>query len=370
MHQGRTVTAEQNLPVSLHVIGSKALGGAERFGLRLVAALAEHGAPVKMLLREGSEVMPHTPAGVKAGTSPMRTVWDPFSRWAVSKAIKQIKPDIVQTYMGRATRLTHMPHGKDTVHIARLGGYYKLDGYRHAHAWIGNTQGVCDYMIRGGLPAQRIFHISNFIDLPQLQPNAEIDHLRDTLVIPRDALVLATAGRFVPVKGQAYLLEAFARLPATLHDRPLWLLMVGDGVLGEALRAQARQLGIDTRISWTGWQTDPAPYYQMADLVVFPSLEEETLGNVILDAWAHQKPLVTASFRGAREISKHGVDAWQVPCADAVALAEGIRTVLTDDALAQAIAREGRARVQRDFTRTEVVRKYLDLYNSLLSGAR
>jgi len=58
------------------------------------------------------------------------------------------------------------------------------------------------------------------------------------------------------------------------------------GVLGPSLRAQAAQAGLNRRILWVGWQSDPAPYYQLADLVVFPSREEETLGNVILETWA------------------------------------------------------------------------------------
>ena len=66
--------------------------------------------------------------------------------------------------MGRASRLTHLPPNGTAVHVARLGGYYKIDGYyRHAHAWIGNTQGICDYLIREGLPASRVFLIGNFV---------------------------------------------------------------------------------------------------------------------------------------------------------------------------------------------------------------
>jgi L-malate glycosyltransferase len=353
---------------SAHVVGSKTLGGAERFYLRLLEALHQRGETVLAFLRRSSEVVGQVPAGISVVQTPMRTVWDPFSRLALGHALKSAAPDIVQTYMGRATRLTHLGRGPGRpVHIARLGGYYKLDGYRHAHAWVGNTKGVCDYMIREGLPAERVFHIYNFIDLPA-PPTQTPSEIRAAWGLPEEAWVLATAGRFVPVKGLPHLLAAFGRLPAELAGRPLWLLLVGDGPLAPDLRAQARGLGIDRRMVWTGWQTEPGTFYQAADLVVFPSLEAETLGNVILEAWAHRRPLVTASFRGAREITRHGEDAWCVPCGDDAALAEGIRTVLTDGDLARQLAVAGHERVQREFGRGAIVDRYLELYRTLLGG--
>ncbi len=217
-----------------------------------------------------------------------------------------------------------------------------------------------------GIPASRVFHIGNFIDPPPPVAPGASKSLRAASGIPADATVLVTAGRFVPVKGLEFLLRAFAQLPAALRDRPLWLVLVGDGPLRESLRGLAIQLGVDARITWTGWQTQPGPYYAMADLVVFPSLPAEALGNVILEAWAWGKPLVTTSFHGAREITHHGEDAWRVPCEDAEALAEGIRVVLADDRLATALAQAGAARVREAFSRPAVVNRYLELYRTLL----
>jgi glycosyltransferase involved in cell wall biosynthesis len=352
---------------SLHVVGSKRLGGAEGFFLRLARALQQAGAPVTCALRRGSDVVRAGEPDLRIVETPMRTVWDPWSRRRMSQAIRQVDPDIVQTYMGRATRLTHLRAGQRPVHVARLGGYYKLDGYRHAHAWIGNTKGVCDYLIAHGMPARRVFHIYNFVDSPVRVPDRDVQAERRRLAIPDDALVLMTAGRFVTVKGHAFLLEALARLPVTLQSRPVWLLMVGDGPLRRELQEQARQCNLADRIAWAGWRNATGVYFKMADLVVFPSLEEETLGNVILEAWSHAKPLVTAAFRGARELTQHQVDAWCVGCGDAAALAQGVRTVLSDPGLAGALASAGHRRVLEEFDRRTIVAQYLALYAQLLA---
>lgn len=352
-------------PTSLQMVGSKALGGAERWFLRFGAALAERGVPAELAIRAGSELESVDLPDLPLHRLPFKTVWDPISRGAVSRLIRRRKPDIVQTYMGRATRLTRFPPASGPVHVARLGGYYALHPYRHAHAWIGNTRGLCDWMVQQGLPADRVFHIYNFVDPPGPSPPERIAELRDELGTPAGAWLLMTAGRFVPVKGHAHLLKAMSLLPREIAGRPLCLVLLGDGVLGPKLEEQAEQAGIGDRIHWAGWQTDPGPWFQLADLVVFPSLDEETLGNVILEAWAWSRPLVTSNFRGAREIARHGEDAWCVPCGDAAELARGIEELLRDPALAAAMVARGQERVQAEFGREPIMDRYLELYREL-----
>ena len=351
------------------MVGSKALGGAERWFTRFTRALAERHAPAELAIRAGSDL-----EGLDLGPLPLHrlpflTVWDPFSRGAVSRLIARSRPDIVQTYMGRATRLTRPRRGgAGPVHIARLGGYYALHPYRHADAWIGNTRGLCDWMVRGGLPAERVFHIYNFVDPARPVSPERLQALRDELGLPEGAWVLVTAGRFVPVKDHARLIEALALLPAEIDGKPLRLVLLGDGVLGPALRQQAESAGIADRIAWAGWRADPGPFFQMADLVVFPSREEETLGNVILESWAWSRPLVTSLFRGAREIARHGEDAFCVRCGDAAALARGIQELLRNPSMGKALARRGHERVVTEFGRGPIMDQYLELYRRLVDN--
>jgi glycosyltransferase involved in cell wall biosynthesis len=349
------------------MVGSKALGGAERWFVRFGNALAERGAPAELAIRAGSQLDRAGLPDLPVHRLPFLTVWDPISRAAVSRLIRQRKPDIVQTYMGRATRLARLRRG-GPVHVARLGGYYRLHPYRRAHAWIGNTQGLCDWLVTNGLPADRVFQIYNFVDPPRPVATDTLAEMRVELGLTADAWVLMTPGRFVPVKGHRYLLEALSGLPAAIDGRPLRLLLLGEGALGQRLRAQAVGAGIADRVVWAGWRSDPGPFYQLADLVVFPSLEEETLGNVILEAWAWSKPLVTSLFRGAREIARHGEDAWCVPCADPKALAQGIEGMLRDSALGAAMAARGNRRSLDEFGRGPIMDQYLALYRRLAGG--
>ena len=104
---------------------------------------------------------------------------------------------------------------------------------------------------------------------------------------------------------------------------------------------------------------------ELADLIVFPSHEEETLGNVILEAWAWGKPLLTTNFRGAREIARDHCDAWCVPCADPTALAAGIRGLLRDDPGRAEIAAGGSRRIDREFSKDVILDQYQTLYQRL-----
>ncbi|MBK1641416.1 glycosyltransferase [Chromatium okenii] len=350
-------------PTSLQIVASKKLGGAEYWFQRFSCALAAQGAAVAVAIRCRSELKDLEFGTLPVHQLPFHTTWDPLSRRAVAALIQRTRPDIVQTYMGRATRLTQPPPG--TVHLARLGGYYALAPYRHAHGWIGNTRALCEWMIANGFPAERVYHIYNFATpAPPVAP-AQLAALRQQLGIPAEAWVLVTLGRFVAFKGHRHLLAALARLPATIAGRPLRLVMLGDGPLAATLRQQARATQQEQRIVWTGWQTEPTPFVQMADLVVFPSLDAEPFGNVMLDAWRCGKPLLTTQFRGAREVARHGDDAWCVPCEDDAALAAGIQTLLLDETLRRDLAARGSARVAGEFSRETIVNQYLDLYRRL-----
>jgi L-malate glycosyltransferase len=349
---------------TLQLIGSKAFGGTERWFQRFSLALQAQGHPTELGVRRGHELdRDQWWDGLTRHPLAMRTVWDPLSRLEVSRLVARLKPDIVQTYMGRATRLTRLTPGAGPVHVARIGGYYKLDGYHHAHAWIGNTRGICDYLVRNGFPAERIHHIYNFYESPA---DTGERASRSEWGIPEEAWLLMTPGRMVPVKGHRHLLDALGRLPREIGGRPLWLMMLGDGPLQPMLAAQAQNLGIADRMVWAGWQSNPTPFYRLCDMVVFPSLDEETFGNVILEAWAYERPLVCTAFRGAREIAVQGENAVMVPCEDAPALAQAIGDTLNDAALMGELTAAGRRELEREFSKSAVMSHYIELYSRLI----
>lgn len=350
---------------SLHVIGGSKLGGAELFCVRLVNALAKRHEGVGALVLPDGEIDAALSPQVVKQYAALSSVWDIWSRVRIHQTVKHLAPEIVQTYMGRATRLTHLSRKGRPVHIARLGGYYNLKGYRHAHAWVGNTRGICDYLIRGGLPAERVFHIGNFVDIPPRIASQELALLKERWHVPQDAYIILGLGRLHPNKGFEDLLKAFSVLPASLHDRPLQLVMVGDGTLGTELKHLAEQLGIADRVTWTGWQYQAAPWYQLADVFVCSS-RHEPLGNVILEAWANKTPVVTTMTEGPMEFVSEGQDALLAPLNNPQALASAILNMLCAREIdRRKMTEAGFSKLQTHFGEQAIVSSYIDLYQQL-----
>ncbi len=352
---------------SLHVLGSRQLGGADRFYIRLLQALNAAGHETIAVNPAGSPVAKLLARlGVPQRHLPFANKWDAFSILRLRHIVRTEAPVAVVSYMGRATRLTRIPAVWPTAHIARLGGYYKITGYyEHCDAWVGNTRGICTYLREHGLPAERVFHIGNFVARPELLSNDDIKRLRARLQLPDDALVLLALGRFIAIKGFDDLLQAFACLPVTLGARPLHLLIVGDGPLRSALHAVARQFEVEQRVHWAGWQDEPQAFFQLADVLICPS-RHETLGNVILEGWSHSLPVVCTRTPGALELIIDGENGLLAPCREPRRLAARILDLLRLPAAARAaLVAAGNETLQRDHSREAVIAAYLRLFRCL-----
>lgn len=352
---------------SAHIIGGEALGGAELFYVRLLCALQARHHPVLAINVAGSQVSARLPAATTQFHVPMWGIWDLLSRWRIGEIVRKRQPDIVQTYMGRATRLTHLPPGRRPIHVARLGGYYAPHGYRHAHAWIANSPGIRDHLIQHGFPPNRIFHISNFVAPCHPSSVATLQQLRQEFTIPDDALVVVAVGRLHPVKGFNDLLEAFAAIPARIHERPVYLVIVGDGPLAASLRHYAGQLGIGNRIRWPGWRDDAGCFQELADLCVCSS-RQEGVGNVILEAWARGRAILSTRAQGLQEVITDRQDGWLTPVGDTSALAAALDLLLRDEMLRGELAANGKRTLLARHSEEAIVNAYLDLYDHLLTA--
>jgi glycosyltransferase involved in cell wall biosynthesis len=355
-------------PASIHVLGGRQFGGADQFYVRLIRALREAGQDVTAINRVGSPVAQALADNdVPQVHFPFANSFDAWTVWRLRALVAQREPCIVQTYMGRATRLTRLPAKTRAVHIARLGGYYKIDGYyRHAHAWVGNTKGLCDYLVKAGLPAERVFHIGNFVPEPVAPSPQQVDALRAEWAIPKDAWVLFTLGRLIDIKGFDDLLRAAALLPREIGGRPWVLLIAGTGPLEAELKSLTAQLQLESQVRWLGWQDPPDAFYGLTDVFICPS-RKETLGNVILEAWNHGLPVVSTRTPGAIELIDDGRTGLLSPIQDPPALAVRIQDMLTATPSQRAgFGEVGRQYLQANFSKPAIVGAYLSLYDRLL----
>lgn len=350
---------------SAHIIGGEALGGAELFYTRLVNALQARHHSVLAITVADSRISAQLNQQTSQVHIPMWGVADLPSRWRIGRVLRAHRPDIVQTYMGRATRLTHLAPGGRPIHVARLGGYYTPHGYRHAHAWVVASPGIRAHLLDHGFPADRIFHVSNFVSPYHPSPAVALRQLRREFEIPEDALIVTAVGRLHPVKGFDNLLEAFARVPLRIQNRPIYLIVVGDGPLAARLSRYAEQIGVGQRVRWPGWRDDAGRFQELADLCVCSS-SQEGLGNVILEAWARGRAVLSTRAQGPSDIISDREDGWLVPIGDPAALAAAMERLLREDSLRRHLAANGNRVLLAQYGEEAIVNAYLECYTTLL----
>jgi glycosyltransferase involved in cell wall biosynthesis len=338
----------------LQAIAGAQHGGAEIFFLRLAAALQRTGEPQRVLIRrDPARAQSLRAAGVAVTELAFGGVFDLSTRCAFRREIAAWRPNIVLTWMSRATRLC--PRG-DFVHVARLGGYYDLKYYQRCDHLIGNTRAIVDYAVTKGWPRKRIDYLPNFV------PDASVAALppsSDTR--SSDAPLALALGRLHPNKGFDQLLEALA------EARQVHLWIAGDGPLRPHLERLAESLGIADRVRFLGWREDVPALLAAADLLVCPSLHEP-LGNVVIEAWSAGLPVVAAASDGPAALIEDDVNGMLVPLPGRPgggprALARGIERVSKDPGLRARLGQAGRRAYEAEFTEEIVVARYRSFFD-------
>jgi glycosyltransferase involved in cell wall biosynthesis len=328
-------------------------GGAEAFFVRLVLALRRAGLEQKVIIRENQRRAAALRAGgIEPVQLPFGGAFDFTTGFAFRREIKEYKPQIVMTWMNRATKAC--PKG-DFVQVGRLGGYYDLKYYKNCRHLIGNTEDIVEYLVKQGWPADRVHHLPNFVSEEKAPPLN-----RREFYTPDSAPLVLAMGRLHENKAFDVLLQAVARVP----DIYLWL--AGEGPLRADLEKQANHLGIKPRVRFLGWREDTAALLATCDLFVCPS-RHEPLGNVVLEAWAQGVPVVAADSIGPGTLIGHMENGILVPVDDAVNLAKAIRHMLEDDVFRGNIGAAGRAAYEEGFTEQRVVDRYLSFFQQVLS---
>ena len=301
-------------------------GGAELFFERLAIAFQGTGMTQQLMIKPDSDRMSRLrAAGLDVTGCGFSPILAPLHRRRIAAAIRRAAPDVVLSWMNRATILTP-PTG--CPHVARLGGFYNLKYYRGCDWLVANTRDIADYLIAEGVPKDRVHHQINFV--PDGTDGPVFEGRRG------DGPVIAALGRLHENKAFDTLIRAFAALP----EGVLWL--AGEGPQRSMLGDLVDELGVAGRVAFLGWQEDPQAVIRGADILVCPS-RHEPFGNVIAEGMACGKPVISTRTNGGRELIEDGVNGLLVPVDDTASMADAIAGLIADTALATRLAEGGRA---------------------------
>jgi len=191
-----------------------------------------------------------------------------------------------------------------------------------------------DYYRAFGVPARKLFFAPHSVNAAHFDPSlpaapAAAAALRRDLGIADGARVLLFAGKFVPAKQPAELIEAFLRV------RPpnLVLVMVGDGAERSRLEAMAAGAAAPAvRFLPFANQSEMPARYLMADAFALPSRGGfETWGLAVNEAMHLGVPcLVSTQVGSQRDLVTSGETGWVFDPDQPGALEEALRSMAAD----------------------------------------
>ena len=125
--------------------------------------------------------------------------------------------------------------------------------------------------------------------------------IRKELGIPLNAKVILSVGEVNKNKNHKVGIEALAKL----RDKNIYYVICGRGPLMEAHKELAQSLGVGDRVVLTGYRTDVADFYKMADVFLFPSFREG-LPVAVMEAMASGLPVIATKIRGSSDLVQQG----------------------------------------------------------------
>jgi glycosyltransferase involved in cell wall biosynthesis len=235
-----------------------------------------------------------------------------------------------------------------------------------------HTLAHADYAVGRSAEALAVLRAKGCTRLAEVIPNAvdaELFHPMDRVACRREfglsGFVVGYAGRFVPEKGLADLIDALALCPVDVN-----LILIGSGPLNQWLSEQreARQLGDRLRIISSLPLEKLPPLMNAMDVLVLPSRTttswKEQFGRVLIEAQACATPVIGTRSGAIADVV--GAGGLVVPEQDPAALAGAIRHLRDNAGEARRLGESGRRQVLDHFTWQRVAQRMRDIYLKVL----
>lgn len=294
-------------------------------------------------------------------------IWSKFpgriiQRWIfdelMSRKIKQYDADVLHIYdyadktikvakeMGMKVVLdTQMAHGKtgDKVFGLNREHFNENESAKYADKVICSSKFVVDSYNDAGHKLSKLELIPHGVSLKKIKK------------VKSDKFTVIFVGLIEPRKGIQYLIEAWKSL--NLKNAELILL----GRINKSMSKEVSEFKKLHNVTFTGF-TDPAPYYQKADLFVFPSMFESS-GKVLYEAMAAQLPIITTHNAGPP--FDDGTCGFIVPIMDSNSIADKIKILYDDKKLRNKMGKSARSQVEKLGDWSDYGDKLLGVYNKL-----
>ncbi|CAN5205107.1 glycosyltransferase family 1 protein [soil metagenome] len=359
----------------LHAQKVAGISGSEAHLLQLLPDLRARGWDIRFLMLHENEpgawefARELEARGVPLHAIRLRADVDPIAFGEVVAHLAHRRPRILHTHLVHADvygqlagTLARVPlrlstkHGFNEFREGRFFGIADRTVGSLAHVHIAISQGLAHYLAETEGFDEQDFEIVHY-------GIAASDAVRP---YDRTEPRLLCVGRLIPIKGHLVLLRALAL--ARLRVPGIALDVAGRGPLEPALKAVARELGIEDAVRFLGFVSPVQRAVEDAAIVVVPSIGEG-FGMVALEAMERARPVVASAVGGLSEIVADGVTGLVVEPGDAEALANAVAYLAGDLERAAEMGRAGRERAVAEFPPERSADRIEELYRAELGSA-
>jgi glycosyltransferase involved in cell wall biosynthesis len=358
---------------------SRAVGGQELAVLLHAERLWKRGHRVRLVLEPHSPIMAMAQKGSLPVEPFLMQQWRlPWSILAFRRLLSRERPDIVHVNSSRdswlvalATRLINpRPKVVRTRHIsAPLTNNWPTHLlYRRLFDMVivtGGERNRQDLIHRDGMAPDRVAAFPIGLDLGHFSPAKPRHDIRSELGIPSGQLLVGIISYLRDYKGHRYFVEAAAKV--LKQHQGVSFLIVGEGPEEQNIRAQIERLGLASDVRMLGFRDDLLDVFRSLDLFVIPTVEGDTIPQVLMQALAIGLPVVSTTTGSIPDVIGDGESGFLVPPRDVDALSDRIGRLVANPELRAAMGRHGRQRVERSYSIDRMVDELERVYRQVIA---
>jgi len=213
-----------------------------------------------------------------------------------------------------------------------------------------------------GIDKSRVEVINNGVDIESFSFKGPSRSLLSELDVDPGVKKVGFAGRLAGEKGVSKALQIFKEVLS--EESEALFIVVGDGPKRAELEKLSGDLGISSRVIFTGFRKDMKAVYSILDVYLSCS-SHEGLPNSVLEAMASGVPCVLSDIAGHQDIVEDGKNGFLIDPDNYNSGSLRVASLLSNSSLAGSIKDEARRVLQKKFSISGRIQKIEKAYLSL-----
>lgn len=287
----------------LHIVGSMHAGGIENFIMNLYRNIDRSKVQFDFVTHTGSDPayvaeieklggrIYELPRLTRRPASNLKQIRDLVRKNGYVAVIRHtpnalVAPQLLAARRGGSVAICHSHSTTDPKFVLHMFGKFVLN-YSHVERFACSTQaGIWMF----GNKSFEIVH--NAIDVDRFAYNQDRRfQIRSELGISENVPVYGHIANFIEVKNHKFLIQIYKAISDNFPDAVF--ICVGEGILRQSIMEQAKELGLEKRIYFTGMRSDVEAFMSAMDVMIFPSIFEG-LPLTLIEAQAAGLPMLVS----------------------------------------------------------------------------